>query len=252
MSYPVGPLLRTLAKRILANLDLVDQQAPRPGDMDQDRAPYSDSQLLISLLGVLVFPHERTPGALGRLLNNYEALSNVITIKHPKRSGANIEIVGDSGERHRIDPTSVNDLPRLLRNSIAHFNVRPIGKDGRFAGVRIWNEDDAGNITLVADLDFDALRPLARHILEELSQSQSDLELDDPPDPLETLKKNRIDPVSIPARKPPRIIDSTWAQFLNANQNNYDAAKKMVDRFLQDRAREVRVYSGRAKPARLV
>ena len=238
MTFPVGPLLRTLAKRILANLDLVDQQAPRPGDIDQNRAPYSDTQLLISLLGVLVFPHERTPGALGRLLNNYKALSNVITIKYPKLSGAKIEIVGDSGERLRIDPTSVKNLPRLLRNSIAHFNVRPIDKNGRFAGVRVWNEDDAGRITLVADLDFDALRPLARHILEELSQSQSDLELDDPPDPLETLK-NKIVPVSIPTRKPPRIIDSTWARFLNANQNNYDAAKQMVDRLLQDRAREL-------------
>jgi hypothetical protein len=84
MNAPVGPLLRSLAKRILANLDLVDQHAPSPGDIDQDKAPYSDTQLLISLLGVLVFPHERTPGALGRLLNNYEALSNVITIKYPR------------------------------------------------------------------------------------------------------------------------------------------------------------------------
>jgi hypothetical protein len=87
------------------------------------------------LLGVLVFPHERTPGALGRLLKNYKALSNVITIEYPKVNGTKIEIVGASGERHRIDPTSIEDLPRLLRNSIAHFNVRSI--DGAFVRMQL-------------------------------------------------------------------------------------------------------------------
>jgi hypothetical protein len=64
MGYPIGPLLRVLAERVLANLDLIEQQAPRPNDPDPNRAPYSDTQLLISLLGVLIFPHERTPSAL--------------------------------------------------------------------------------------------------------------------------------------------------------------------------------------------
>jgi hypothetical protein len=126
MNAPVGPLLRTLAERILANLDLIGQQDADFGDMDQNRAPYPDTQLLISLLGVLVFPHERTPGALGRLLKNYEALSNVVTIRYPKLNQSDIELVEASGERHRIDPTSIEELPRLLRNSIAHFNILPL------------------------------------------------------------------------------------------------------------------------------
>jgi hypothetical protein len=238
MNAPVGPLLRTLAERILANVDLIGQQDADFGDMDQNRAPYPDTQLLISLLGVLVFPHERTPGALGRLLKNYEALSNVVTIRYPKLNQSDIELVEASGERHRIDPTSIEELPRLLRNSIAHFNILPISKDGRFAGVRVWNKDEEGRTTLVADLDFDTLRPLARYILDEIAHTQSDLELEDPSDPLEELE-NQVDPVDIPTRrrKPPRIIDSTWAQILKANQNNYDAAKRMVDRCLQDLAR---------------
>ena len=59
MSYPVGPLLRTLAERILKNLDLIDRQAPKWGVADQDEPPYTDTQLLVSLLGVLVFPNKR-------------------------------------------------------------------------------------------------------------------------------------------------------------------------------------------------
>jgi hypothetical protein len=149
-----------------------------------------------------------------------------------------------SGDRHRIDPTSVTGLPRLLRNSIAHFNIRPIEKSGRFAGVRVWNKDDAGMITLVADLDFDALRPLARHILEALVQSENDLSLDDPPDPLQTLQI-QIDRATPRTRKPPRIIDSTWAQFLKASHDNYDEAKRTVDRILRDKARELNIKFSR-------
>ena len=36
MSYPVGPLLRTLAERILKNLDLIGRQAHKWGTADQD------------------------------------------------------------------------------------------------------------------------------------------------------------------------------------------------------------------------
>jgi hypothetical protein len=89
-------------------------------------------------------------------------------------------------------------------------------------------------ITLVADLDFDALRPLARHILEALVQSENDLSLDDPPDPLQTLQI-QIDRATPRTRKPPRIIDSTWAQFLKASHDNYDEAKRTVDRISETR-----------------
>ena len=164
MGIPTGPLLQALAERALANLRMIDELAPQPGDPEQDRPPYSDTQLLISLLGVLVFPHEGAPDALGDLLANYDGLSSAVTVHHASGGGA-IEIAGAEGDLETIDPSSIKDLPRLLRNAIAHFNVRPINKDGRFGGVRVWNKNDDGEITLIADLDFDALRPLAEHIL---------------------------------------------------------------------------------------
>jgi hypothetical protein len=39
-----------------------------------------------------------------------------------------------------------------------------------------------------ADMDFDNLRPLAQHILQALASARPGLELDDPEDPLDTLR----------------------------------------------------------------
>ena len=160
---------------VLANLDLIDQQAPRPDDPDPNRAPYSDTQLLISLLGVLIFPHERTPSALGNLLKGYRGLRNIVTIRYRRGKESTVELGGAGDRLETIDPADLSDLPRLLRNSIAHFNIMPMNKEGRFGGVRVWNKDNNGEITLVVDLDFDALRPLARHILKSLGKSRPGL-----------------------------------------------------------------------------
>jgi hypothetical protein len=67
MRYPTGPLLAALASRILSNLDLIEARAPKSGSARQNEPPYADTQLLISLLGVLIFPHEKAPFALGNL-----------------------------------------------------------------------------------------------------------------------------------------------------------------------------------------
>jgi hypothetical protein len=149
MSYPVGPLLSALAQRILANLDLIDHQAAKLRRGDQNCPPYTDTQLSISLLGVLVFPHERTPGALGRLLTNYYGLSRAVAVRYSAAGPGRMEIAGADGKREIVEPTSIRNLPKLLRHSIAHFNIRPIERDGSFAGIRVWNKDDSGQITFV-------------------------------------------------------------------------------------------------------
>jgi hypothetical protein len=231
MGYPIGPLLPALAGRILANLDLIDDRAAKLCGSDQNRPPYADTQLLISLLGVLVFHRERTPGALGKLLSNYDSLSRVVTIKYSIAGAGRAEITGPDGERETVDPTSIRNLPKLLRNGIAHFNIRPIEQNGRFAGIRVWNEDDSGQITLVADVDFAELRPLARYILGALAAAKSDLRLDDPPDPLDVLAHTRASTADSP--KAPRMIDHVWTRILVANNSDYSQAKQYVDKILQ-------------------
>lgn len=191
MSYPIGSLLAVLAGRVLANIHFVDAAAPpwNPGSPESDRPPFADTQLLISLLGVLIFPHERTPNALGELLNDYDApFDDVVRIRYS--AGERTTLTGDDEPPETLDARSLKDLPRLLRNSIAHFNIRPLDIDGRFGGIRVWNRNRRGEITFVADLNFDAFRPLAHHILRCLDDREG-LELNDPPDPLDELRKQR-------------------------------------------------------------
>jgi hypothetical protein len=239
MVSPVGPLLQALAKRILANLDTIDKLAPRPGEPDEDRAPYSDTQLLVSLLGVLVFPHERAPDELGELLQGYKPLGDVVKIRysHLGRPVERIEVCGSDGERDVINPSSIKSLPKLLRNSIAHFNVLPLEENGRFSGVRVWNKDEAGNVTLVADLAFDQLRSLARHILDALARASRSLKLDDPEDPLDgsgELKKEftqRSEP-----KKPPRVTDTLWERLAKGCNGDKNWAKEEMDQAIKERA----------------
>jgi hypothetical protein len=238
MSHPVGPLLRTLAERVLLNLQFVEHNSPHWGGAEQDAPPYSDTQLLVSLLGVLVFPHERTPDALGKLLSKYGDLSRVVTVRYPKNGAERIEVTDAEGHTETIDPTSVKGLPRFLRNSIAHFNMLPIEKHGRFGGVRVWNENDDGEITLVADLDFDALRPFAYYVLQELADEGTDTGLTDPPDPLDTLAKG---PPHQKQRqpKPPGLPDPIWTKWLAAHNGDRKSAKEALDRLVNETAKRL-------------
>lgn len=103
MAFPVGPLLQAMAARILFNLDFIEQHAPNAGDPDFERPPYADTQLLVSLLGVLVFPHERTPGALGDLVRGYPDINDIVTVRHSRVGSERVEIADDSGEATVVD-----------------------------------------------------------------------------------------------------------------------------------------------------
>src|ERR1700692_1572175 len=109
MAYPTGPLLAALADRILTNLNFIEE-ARSPNSATQNEAPYPDTQLLISLLGVLVFPHEQVPEALGNLLRDYEPLGRVVKVQHPVHEGA-VELTDADGEAVLFDPAVIRDLP---------------------------------------------------------------------------------------------------------------------------------------------
>ncbi len=151
--------MRVLAHRILKNLELIKAQESEP--------PFSDTQLILSMLGVVIFSYERTPDALGELFETFDGkLDHILKIVYPDNQSLTIK-----------------DLPSRLRHSIAHFNLRPRKKDDRFVGLRIWNRHN-GKIDFVADLDFDAFRPLAVHILKSLASDDLSFKIDDPPDPM--------------------------------------------------------------------
>lgn len=250
MGYPVGPLLAALADRILHNLDLIEKKAPKWGTPDQDRPPYSDTQLLISLLGVLIFPHERAPDALGQLMWGYKSLGKVVNVVFSIRNDARIEIADADGGAVIIDPALMTDLPRLLRNSVAHFNILPLNKDGRFSGIRIWNRRDLDKqITFVADIDFDEMRSLARHILGELRKARADIPLQDQEDPMLEVDFQLKNPV-VPPVKVPRLNPDIWKHFVDAHDGNADAAKTAMDRLLKGKADELRRNRNAHSPGR--
>ena len=144
-----GELLSALAERVLKNLEFIDAEAP-PWSLDSPEAndpPYADTQLLISLLGILIFPHERTPDALGRLLDGYDGpIDEIIRVRYSAEADGCIRLTSDDGTSETIDARSIKNLPRLLRNSIAHFNIRLLNADGRFVGIRVWNRTLKGEI----------------------------------------------------------------------------------------------------------
>jgi hypothetical protein len=232
MGHPVGPLLATLAGRILDNLDVIDRMAPAWGSARQNAPPFSDTQLLISLLGVLIFPHEAAPEALGKLLRGYEPMRQVLSVVYSRRTGGRIEIADADGEPVLIDPTRLQNLPGLLRNSVAHFNMLPLESGGRFSGVRIWNRAPDGEITFVADMDFDGLRSLARHILRELRDQRDDLDLHDPEDPMIEVEASRQ--AAVPARpRVPKLNGDIWIPFVVAHGGDAGAAKMRLDRWMR-------------------
>lgn len=203
----------------------------------QDDPPFADTQLLISLLGVIVFPHERSAEALGKLLSEYERLDQVLTIQHPKGipNGKLIELTGADGLTERVDPSSIANLPRLLRPSIAHFNVLPLERGGRFSGIRVWNVNDQDVITFVADIDFDAFRPLAKRVLTELADpSRDDLSLVDPEDPLDVLRRETAKPKA--KGKAPRPVDNAWNALLEACGGDEEKARNEMTTALKQHA----------------
>lgn len=235
MSYPVGPLLQAMAQRILANLKFIQESAPPSDSADFDEPPYADTQLLISLLGVLVFPHERTPGALSALVQGYDNINDIVRVRYSLSGPGRAEFTDVTGREEMIDASSLEELPRLLRNSIAHFNILPISNGNHFDGIRVWNTNNEGVITFVADIRFSDLRPFATHVLDKLAKGDDQLTLDDPEDPLQTVGNQQV-----PKRGgAPRIIDHVWDSFVSAHSGSYEGARSAINRLLADEAQKL-------------
>jgi hypothetical protein len=235
MGYPVGPLLAALADRILHNLDLIESMAPKWGTPEQDRPPFSDTQLLISLLGVLVFPHEKAPATLGEIMRGYKPLHRVLNVVFSRHGADRVEMTDMDGDTVIVDPARLSNLPRLLRNSLAHFNVLPINNDGRFGGIRVWNRDRNDQITFVADVNFAEMRSLARHVLNVLREQQSDLNLRDPEDPMAEIEAQLTAPKKF-SSKVPHLNRDIWKRLLDAHDGDADKAKTALDRLVKREA----------------
>ncbi len=63
---------------MLANFDLVERQV---------EPPYADTQLLVLVLGVLVFTHEKEPDAPAAILDGHEGVTDAVQVIYPPAVG---------------------------------------------------------------------------------------------------------------------------------------------------------------------
>lgn len=129
-------LVKDFAKRTRANLALI-RTAAKAG-----QEAYEVTQLINSMLGLLVFPqqefHEKIPET---------KLSDL------EKAGWPIpRVLGDYPQ-----VANLKELARYLRNGIAHFNLRFTETGGHVDGLIIWNVPPGGKKNWEAELKIEEL-----------------------------------------------------------------------------------------------
>ena len=120
MEYLV--LVKDFAKRTRYNLAIVRAHK------DQSQEAYEVTQLVNSLLGLIVLPKEKSNPKLPK--TSLGALSEQgwpAAVLQPTEGKA---------------PKNLRDLHRLLRNAISHFNIEFAAKDDMITGLALCNKCD--------------------------------------------------------------------------------------------------------------
>jgi hypothetical protein len=144
-------IVKDFALRTLKNLNaLRDIQRNQPSV-----EVYEITQLINSMLGLLVFPQQR-------YVNN---IPKVPLAELANRDWPIPEVVGNYPQVKNL-----NQLLRYLRNAIAHFNLEFISDENKnIEGLRVWNVDPrTGEITWKARLTKDDIEKISRKFVELL------------------------------------------------------------------------------------
>jgi len=120
-------VVRDFIGRTRRNLDLVREHAEAEGAhgvADEDRRAFEVTQLVNSMLGLLVFPQQKYFNAI------------------PRTPLA--DLAGDGWPQVRAvegfpDVADLREMMRYLRNAVAHFNIEFTEQFGTIDGVRVWN-----------------------------------------------------------------------------------------------------------------
>jgi len=141
-------VIQDFARRTRKNLEAIDRLHA------EGRQVYEVTQLVNSILGLLVFPQQEYVDQIPH-----------IALDELRRDGWPIPKVTGRFEQVR----DLNQLIRYLRNAITHFNIKFIG-DGQneIEVLRVWNENDRGRKTWEAVLSVSDLRGIAERFIEFL------------------------------------------------------------------------------------
>lgn len=114
-------VIRDFAERTRQNLDYIERS------VEGGEEVYDITQLVNSMLGLLVFPQQR-------YFNNIPKTP----LKDLREDGwPDVQVIGDFQA-----PKDLRLFMRYLRNAIAHFNIEFIADEKRqLHGIRVWNID---------------------------------------------------------------------------------------------------------------
>jgi len=141
-------LVRDFASRTRSNLAFVQEAAKEGNEV------YEVTQLINSMLGLLVFPEQRFYSKIPET-----KLSDL------EKEGWPIPRV--DGRYPQVD--NLRKLARYLRNGISHFNLRFTETGGHVDGIIIWNnEPQKGRKNWQAELKISELEAIAEKFTELL------------------------------------------------------------------------------------
>jgi len=150
MNYE-NPVL-DFAHRTRKNLEYIESCS-----RDADSLVYEFTQLINSLLGLLVFPKEKF----------WESLPETPLTDLVAKGWPDIKPV-----QGKLEEDNLRQLMRALRNGIAHFNLEFMtNKQNELSGVRIWNtrwnkSTKKSEITWKAELTTEELKKIVYEFIE--------------------------------------------------------------------------------------
>lgn len=145
MEYSQESLVLDFAERTRSNLELVAHEAQAG-----NASAFEVTQLINSLLGLLVFPRERF-------------LEDIPETPLQDLSGwMDTAVRFEAGTR----PKTLRELIRVLRNGVAHFNIEFFSEKGQVVGVRVANMDRNGLEDAFVQMPIGSLRSLVLRFMD--------------------------------------------------------------------------------------
>jgi hypothetical protein len=125
---------------------------------------YEVTQLMNSMLGLLVFPQQQYVTNIPKV-----PLSTLASQGWPVP-----KIVGDYPQVEDL-----NQLVRFLRNAVAHFNLKFLSdSDGRIRGLEVWNRDPRRQaVTWKAELSVEDIEKISQKFIELILDGASEQRL---------------------------------------------------------------------------
>lgn len=146
-------LVKDFAHRTRRNLEVIEQTKAAQPDADV----YEVTQLINSMLGLLVFPQQAY----------YEAIPDT-PLAELKESGWPVPDV--TGKYPQA--STLRELVRYMRNAIAHFNIEfLLDETSQIAGIKLWNMN-RGQRTWETRLRLEDLREITKRFVEMLCEDK--------------------------------------------------------------------------------